>query len=263
MHSYIKILYNPFLIGIIAGFITGNMSLALVTGGLTVLLWGIDRGKNYIIITTILLVIATSNINFEIVFIYFLSLAWLIKNFTKDEKHKNKVFFITALISICLFPLWKYLLGIIPAQVLNEFNIAGQILLIAGIILNLQRGINKKQGKMHFLIYTLLAGLGISGNSFVLPCWLVGCVFIYYLENKQINRELRIPFSDRLYYPALCLLSFLFVYFLIPINIFAMFIIIVLITFIYVRNNDKAVLIETVYLSLLTGLIAGRIGLLH
>jgi len=262
MHSYIEILYNPFLIGIIAGFITGNMSLALVTGGLTVLLWGINRGKNYIIATTILVVIITNNINFEIVFIYFLSLTWLINNIVKDEKHKNQVLFVTAIISICLFPLWKYLLGIIPAQVLNEFNIAGEILLMAAIILNLQRGIKKEQGTMCFLTNTFLAGIGISGSSYVLPCWLVGCVFIYYLENHQGNRKLQISFIDKLYYPVLVLLSFLFVYFLIPINIFALFVIITLITFIYLRQ-DRAVLIETVYLSLLTGLIAGRIGLLN
>src|SRR6056297_2185849 len=126
MYNYKKILYNPFLAGTAVGFLSGNLSLALLTSGLTVLLWGITKAKNYIIITTILLPMITGNINFEIVFIYCISLAWLIMKMFKDEGNKYKAFFITAIISILLFPVWKFILGSIPAQILNEFNIAGE-----------------------------------------------------------------------------------------------------------------------------------------
>ncbi len=258
MYYYKRLLYNPFVPGIIAGYITNNIPLALITTGLTVMLWGRYKGKNFIIVTTILLVVTTGNINFEIIYIFFLSLIWVLNNLFKKSKNKGRIFFSVSFISLLLYPLWKYILGSVPAQLLNEFNIAGELLLLAAILLNLKRGMKAGEERVDYLLYTFLAGISITANIIAIPFILAGLLFIILQEKNDIKTNLK----TEIYYLLLLVLSLVFIIYYLPLNIFMITIIAFLFIYIYLRQ-EGTVLIETVYLSLLTGLIASRIGLLH
>jgi len=258
MSSYKKLIFNPFILGIIIGLAANNLPLALVTVGLTVMLWDRREGKNFIIITTILLIIATGNINFEIIYIFILSLNWVLNNVINNNRDKFIITTFISFLSILLFPLWKYILGLIPAQLLNEFNIAGELLLLGAILLNLKRGIKKEEGRTSYILYTLLAGISITGNVIAIPCIITGLI----LDVYRSNMKLRIILQDEVYYLFLLILSVIFIYVNIPLSIFMVTVCVLLVVYIYLRQ-DKNILIETVYLSLLTGLIAGKIGLLN
>ncbi len=251
---------SPFIIGILIGLISGNLSLALLTTGLTFLIWGFKPGKNFIIISTVLLVIVTGNINFEIIFIYFLTLAWLIKG---SSYNHNYLYIFSALISFLLLPLWNNILGTLPAQFLNEVNIAGEILLLTGLILGVQRGFKlwreeKNEDKtVRFLLYFLLASAGIYGGKWVLLFWIGGIILSYYLERNNLKKGI----PGRITVFLLISQAVVMGYLLVPVNLFIVVILFVLITYLFLRRR-QAITMEIVYFSLLLGIIASRMGLL-
>lgn len=260
------LLGEPFILGLIAGILTGNLSLGLITTGFSILIWGYRSGINFIILSTIILVVITGNINFELIFVYFLTLAYLIKKRKILRFLDQKIsYIIIAFISIISFPLWKLILGFIPVRILNEINISGEILLVTALIYNIKRGVylirkgSQSEEIIRFLIIILMASLGIRGKFIIVPFWILGSILIYYLDirSDKINN---LNLSINLYYFVLVGLIGILLYILLPLNIILIVGIIVLL-FTYL-GQKKIQLLEVVYLSLLLGMIAGRLGLL-
>ncbi len=257
---------NPFVLGGITGLIMGNPSLGLITAGFTVLIWGFRTGMNFITLTTLILVFLTGNINLEIIFLYTLTMAVLVEEDNLFPFLDNKPsYLIVAIFSIVLYPIWKVLLGLIPAEFLNEINIAGIILVITGILLSLVRGRRLIEGKkfeidrlvQHLLIF-VTASLSLNGSWFALPFILVS---IYLDEKKEDLKLFLLPSSPLILNALLFSTTFFAAYLLLPLNL----LIVVAIVFIpayFFWKKEVIPLVELVYLAVILGLLAGRLGVL-
>jgi hypothetical protein len=301
-----KLAFEPFILGMVAGILTGNLSLGLITTGFAILIWGYRSGVNFIILGTVLVVAATGNINFEIIFIYFLTLAYLIEQQKFFSFLEQKfAYIIVGIVSIALFPVWKMVLGFIPARILNEINISGVFLLLTALILNIKRGIclinedDQESKVFRFLLVFIMAALGINGNPLIIPFWVIGIILIYlsrgnygpyklwitlrvnifserqgkkiyllgkgsrrpfYFLDNNFNRIKNINFPFNLIYLILFGLIGLTGYILLPLNI--IFIVGVMLFFYTYWRQRKVPLLGMVYLSVLLGMIGGRLGLL-
>ncbi|MFW6034777.1 MAG: hypothetical protein ACOCRZ_00840 [Halothermotrichaceae bacterium] len=257
-------LINPFIITPLITLLFGNFSLGFITAGFTVLVWGFEIGMLFISITTVLLVLLTGNINFEIIFVYSISLAFLIKKGKLLKQFDRKLlYYIFAVVSISLYPLWSSLLGIIPAGLLNEFNISGQILLIGGLFLTLVRGkiiINRNTDVfklLNFVLVILCAILGVMGNFMLIPVWITGIYLVNVNKQKLCKQVLPLSF----YNSVLFMIITTAVYILLPVNIFISTLLIILFCFLF-WYIEEVPLLEMVYLSVILGIFIGRLGLL-
>ncbi|MFW5976691.1 MAG: hypothetical protein ACOCQS_01965 [Bacillota bacterium] len=255
---------NPFILGILAGFISGNLSLGLITTGFTILIWGFDKFTRYIIIFTTLLVALTGNINFEIIFLYFISIYYFIKNTDIWEEVSRNIISITAgIISLSLFPVFRIILGYIPVQILNEINIAGEILLITGIIINTRRCIRllkyrDSQKFIRFLLIFIMAMMGLAGNWLVILLWVVGLIIINKIKTQQVS----VDFSPFILFVILMITALVSGYLLLPLNLIILSLLIIPGSILYI-NRKKFSLLEMVYLCFILGLIAGRLKILR
>lgn len=260
--------FNYFLLVPIAAVLFGNYSLGIIIVGFTGLIWGLESGALFISLTTTLLVILTGNINMEIIFIYTLTLAYL----NKERRILNCIderlsYIILFIISILLFPLWRQLLGVIPVSLLNELNIAGEVLVIAGLLLFvvrgkvlLQDGVEKKTFLEYFLFF-FCSVLGLMGNFLLIPLWISGR---YFIDRYQEHLHSSIVLNKKrviLFTLTILLLASLTINILLPIGF--IWGLILLLTFVFVFRNIKQVpTVETVYFSMILGIVAGRTGLL-
>jgi hypothetical protein len=248
-----RVFFNPFITGPLTGWLMGNYSLGLITAGLTVLVWGFEPGMNFVVITTIILVALTGNINLEIIFLYSLSLAFIIRESKICSDNRNLFYVIAASVSILLSRYWEYILGCIQVSFLNELNIAGELLLLAGLVLTLYRGRNYEFPESFLIL--IVSVLGISGELLLIPVWLLGIVI---LKHGAVN-----PHVQRI--GSLILLGGILsaAGLLLPLNIFFTAPIILCAFFLIFRRQWKIPLLETVYLSIILGILAGRTGLIN
>jgi hypothetical protein len=258
-----RILQTPFVLAPLTGLILGNYSLGAIIAGLTVLIWGMGSGMNFISLTTIVLVMLTGNISSEIIFIFVISLAFLLREEKLfpflDQKIKYTVF---AFFTVSLYPLWRYFLGSIPASLLNEISIAGQVLLITGILLTVLRGklliesgirISELAG---FILFFLTAISGLTGSYYLIPIWITGNFLLYIIKNKKLFYNL----STTHYKVILYLSGSIAGYLLLPIGFFLSLALVTLFSFLW--NREKLPVLEMVYFSVIIGILAGRLGLL-
>lgn len=257
----------PFITGILAGLLTGNISQGLITAGFAVIIWGRKRGINHIIIGTVFLQALTGNINFELVLLYFLTLAYIIdRNMVLRNFAPEFALTVTTSLSLLLFPFWSFLLSRIPAGFLQEINISGQFLFITALFLAFGRGFSLQQEgassreQVSFLLTFLLAVPGIWGSPGIIPIWILGAVCLKYLEMRRFPAEVSVPV--RPFYVLLILTSLAAGYFQLPFNIIFLGLFTFLLYIVY-RLRRQLPLLEVVYLSVLLGIIAGRTGLLQ
>ncbi len=259
---------NHFFIVPLVAAIFGNISLGIIIAGLTGLVWGLESGALFISLTTTLLVILTGNINMEIIFLFVLTLAYLIREYKIfSYLDSNLSYFILFLVSIVLYPLWRHILGIIPVGMLNEFNIAGEVLIIAGLLLYLlrvkiifQSGVQSKALLKHILFF-FCSVLGLIGNNLLIPIWIAG---IYFIERYQRKTSTTIDFDKKSYllFNSLIIVIVTFAaYLLLPIG-FINGLVVFLIFALILRNIKEVPLVEMVYFSMILGIVAGRMGLL-
>jgi len=262
-----KYINHFILVPLVAGLF-GNLSLGIIIAGLTGLIWGLERGVLLISLTTTLLVILTGNINMEIIFIFVITLVYLKKEYKiLDYTDSNLSYFILFFISIMLYPLLRQVLGIVPVRMLNDFNIAGEVLIIAGLILFLlrinivlQAGVQSKTLLKHILFF-FCSVLGLIGNYLLIPIWIAG---IYLIESYQHKVSSTVDFDKKGY---LLFNSFIIVivtfaaFLLLPIGFISGLVLFLVFVFLF-RNIKELPLVEMVYLSMILGIVAGRMGLL-
>ena len=287
----IDILFNPFIIGIIIGLFSGNLSLGMITTGFTILLWGYDRTASFIIIFTVLLVMLTGNINFELIYLYFISITYFIKQsalfHSSYIKVKKLICYLTiGIISLALFPVWRVLMGIIPVQIFNDINTAGNFLLIAAVFLSIDRfwknflqelNEKKKFGIIEIIIKFILtfglSVLGIKGQQNYIFVWIIGIIILILLENLKypegkisatLSHLSLSLFSENFINTFLGLLiftAFFILYYLITLNIF-LIIILIIISYFFIFKVNQFPYLETIYLLFFIGLLTARIGFL-
>lgn len=272
-----KTLISPFILPVIVGGIMGNFSLGLIVAGLSVLIWGYRSGVLFISITTVSLVLLTGNINVEIIFLFSISLAFLNReNIIFSYLDQRIRYMFLFILSILSFPLWKYLLGLIPAELLNQISISGEILIIAGLFLlafrgklMLNEGVNLKK-LYNILLVFISSVLGLMGSYFLLPVWIGGRYLNYRMEdifNKRRSKLIKINTDNNtgrniLYYLCLFLPVILAGNLLLPVGFFITTAVIIFFTLIFWQQQQIPI-IEMVYFSVLVGMLAGRIGLLR
>ncbi|MFW5787042.1 MAG: hypothetical protein ACOCV3_02130 [Halanaerobiales bacterium] len=131
------ILINPLTAGVIAGYITGNIFFGIYTAFLSFLFLGISIYSSLSTILTVLLVMETANINFELIFINILVIVYILQKINKTV--------LTIIVSVSLYlsvPCWREIFGYIPALILDEINIAGTVILLTGLLFAFKRQIN-------------------------------------------------------------------------------------------------------------------------
>ncbi len=262
-----KILTNPFIIGLASGLLTGNLSLGLITTGFSVLIWGYHKELNFIIPGTVILVILSGNVNFELVFLYFITITYCLKQeILLDWINGNKKYYIAAIVSIALFPVWRLIFSRIPAQVLDEINMSGGILLLTGFILTARRGFKlikkhkyKSNRLLRFLLIIIMAGLGIMADYFVVFVWIIGVYFLNRMSTDQKQDPIFI--SPLLQLIILLILTGFKGFILIPVNMVIIGIFIVLLIYLYLKK--ELISLELVYFSFVISLVVGRLGLLN
>lgn len=260
-----RLLFNPLLLTPVLGLLLGNAQLGLITAGLSVLVWGMEKGIVFINLTTLLLVSLTGNINFEIIFLYVLSLAFLIRESKYFRSFDQRIVYgVIALLAILFYPFWVFLLGIIPANNLNEINIAGEILLITGFLLTLLRA-RKLLGdqvsltrRLDFLLLFMAAILAIEGIFWMVPFWLAGSLLLEHYRAALDRINVIPPLLFRILVLGLVLYGLAN---LLPLNFLITVLIIAFFSFVF-WQQERIPLLEMVYLSFILGILAGRIGLL-
>ncbi|ACL70340.1 hypothetical protein [Halothermothrix orenii] len=261
--KYREYFINPFVVGAVFGIITGNPSLGLVVAGFTALIWGLEPGMNFITLTTILLVILTGNINMELIFLYSLTLAYFIRE-GKVLKilDKKTAYVLLFFISTGCYFLWKFILGLIPVQLLNEINISGEILLTAGLLLSFVRGkelIGDSPRKfLKHILVILTAVIAIKGSWFFVGAWFFGNFILSYL----IYHDIKFQPPPFFLLGVLGLLTLIAIYYLLPLNP------VIILTFLtgsiyFIKKyRERVPIMETVYVAFFLGILAGRMGLL-
>lgn len=259
------ILFNPFILGGLLSAFMGNISLGIVSAAMTLIIWGNKKGNNFITIITIMLVVLTGNINFELIFIFVLSLAYLIK-----EKILPGGYIINGILVVGTYPVWTRVLGLIPVSLLNEINIAGQSLVIAGLLMTLLRGCmltdSRKNviDKGEYLLVLLTAIIGLRGSWLAFPCWFLGSLILYFVNNGDrwtaFLQQFRFP--DWAWRAIIGAATIGAGYYLLPVYLFPFIVLVICIFSLSRWSEEKIPLIELVYLALVMGIIGGRLGLL-
>jgi hypothetical protein len=262
---------NIFILLPLITVVSGNFSLGPVVAGLTGLTWGIGPGSLFIGITTVLLLILTGNINMELIFLYLWSLAYLIQaGYVLGSGKKKTAYFLMAFLSLLMTPVWRLLLGLVPVKLLNELNIAGGLLTIAGLLIFLIRFRlllkSKASNKEIFesLLVLLCSLTGLMGSFLTLPLWLGGTYLINLFTKNQWEFKSFLFQKDRLYFVLSLLVIFMTTYaasLLLPYGIFSALLLFAIL-FLFFRQPGKVPAFELVYFSMILGILASRMGIL-
>lgn len=261
---------GSFILTPIISALLGNLSLGIIIAGLTGLLWGIGPGSLFISITVVILVIFTGNINMELIFIFTLSLAYLIKEkYLFSSVKREYLYLFSFLFSLILIPFWKKILELTPVNVLNELNISGQFLLIAGLIVFIIKGRFLIKGGcefkeyLEFLLIFISSVLALMGSIFSILFWVIGYISlkrIGILQVREIFTQI-LTYRDSLLIVLNLFLAAYAVSVLLPLEFLAGFTVLFLSQFIF-RNIGQLPLIELVYISMVLGMTAVKVGLL-
>ena len=244
-------LRNPVIIALIAGFLSGNYYTALTVAAFVLLYEGITTKGATIAFFTTLLVNMTNNINFEIIFIFVLTVFYLVAKMIKKRD-----IIISSLIVLFSIPIWNIFFVYIPAQILNDFNVAGELLLLTAIIYKVykgQRAVLDKSAKALYLIYLriLLAVVALLSVEFFLYFAPIFIIADYYFSNHFKSDGLT-EAEQKIYFYLFFILAFISINLLLPfeliIYIMAIFIYLFLI---YIKDIAY---IDLLYLSLILGL---------
>jgi hypothetical protein len=171
----------------------------------------------------------------------------------------------------------KNILGYIPAEILNEINISGEIILLSGIILSTRRirtafQENRPEQIFITLLSFLMAVLGIVGGDFVIYFWLVG-LFLLALGEDIFCKVKRYLFLSNFlefvsknkifnYIIFLCL-TLPANYLLLPLNWINLLMGAIILIYFQLRpGNWNKYRWDIIYLALFLGLLASRTGLL-
>jgi len=260
------------LLAPIISALLGNLSLGLITAGLTGLLWGVGPGSLFISITTVILMIFTGNINMEIVFIFTFSLAYLIKGEylfrTIKREYLYGFFFI---FSIVLIPLWKKVLEFTPVNILNELNISGQLLLITGLIIFiikgkflLKTGCQFREYLEHFFVF-VCSVVALQGSIFSIFLWVIAYISLRKIDHLQFGELFGQCLSYRYNSSILIFLNLFFAAYassrLLPLGFVSGFAALFFFQLLF-RNIGQLPLFELVYTAIFLGMAAGKVGLL-
>lgn len=260
--SYKNVLLNPFILASLVAGVFENLSSGLIIAGLTVLIWGYRRGMYFIALTTTILVLLTGNINMEIIFLYSLTLAVLINEGNLLPLFdRNVTFLIFGILSIILFPFWKIVLGLIPAQLLNQFNIAGIILIISGLLINFLRGrkIIAEGGNIYkFIVIYMVSTISLTGSWYAILIVMASMFFIEYQDQYSLKLSNRPSFVLNLLLVVVTVFS---AYFILPGNLLAIVGVMMIPTYFFWKK-EVIPLMELVYMAYILGIVAGKLGLL-
>lgn len=252
---------SPLVLGPIFTFLMGNISLGLITAGITILIWGQREGSNFIVLTTIGLVILTSNINMEIIFLYSISLAFIID---ENCREKQFVFLLACLTSLATFPVWIYILGKLPVHLLNQFNIAGGFILVSALILTYVKGlILIKNASLEeiadYFFLSFVAVFEVMGVYWAIPCWVLGN---YFLNKYTISFQNMLKSRMNSYILSLFFMFFIIftAYIVLPVNGIWLVVLIFLSSVLFYCKSLPV--FELVYISVILGIIFARLGLL-
>ncbi|MFW5981798.1 MAG: hypothetical protein ACOCQO_01175 [Halanaerobiaceae bacterium] len=267
-----KIFFSPFILTPIITAALGNFSLGLILAGLTTLIWGYQKGALFISICSSLILILTGNINMEIVFLLVLTLAYFVREYKLLNKFEEKTaYFILFLLLLLLTPILRVIFGLIPASLLNEINVASSLLILAGLVLFIIRGRIILYGSIkvrdffEYIFCFLSAILALMGSIFTIPLW---TIFVFALKKNSglLEKEIQIEEqSNKAIFTTLSLFLILIAifsaYLIIPMGILSFSIIIIFGAYL-LRNFNQVPLVELVYLSMILGVIAGKVGFL-
>lgn len=249
-------------------WLSGNLSLGLIVVGLTGLIWGFESGAMFISLTTTLLVILTGNINLEIIFLFSVTIAYLNREYIIFKPLDRGIsYFLLLIISILSYPIWRELLGIIPVSLLNELNIAGEVLLVTGLFLFIVRGkvllesSTSKERIFEYILNFICAVLGLMGNFILIPIWIGGSIFL-----DRYRKELSelILFDRKIYLMVsliILIITSIAADILLPIGFITGLLLLIVFAFVF-RNLKQIPLVELIYFSMIVGIVAGRMGLL-
>mgnify|MGYP006287206263 CR=1 FL=1 len=256
---YLNLFKNPVITALIAGYLSGNIYTGITTAGFVLLYQGINlRGAASSFFIT-LIINLTSNINFEIIFIFVISLFCFL-NF----KNEKRTLFINSIIIIISIPIWKLLLGFIPAEILNDFNVAGEVLLLGGIVylvLEGEKAVFRGVSKKTYLIFIrfLLAITCIFGFELFLIFGPVLILLYYYLDNHFAFVSLNNT-KEKIYSMVFFLTGILAFSLLLPLNFVLFFIGILL--YLLLFYIEEISYLKFAYLCLLIGLNFSQFSIL-
>lgn len=251
---------NPFIITPLVALFFGNLSLGLIIAGYSVLIWGIEEGLIFISLTSLMLVLLTGNINLEIIFIFLITVALIIKETsTINSKDNLKRYLYWGIILIAFHPVWRFLLGLIPAGLLNDFNIAGQFVVMAGIAIMLVRvwQSRKLNELLKFFLILVTAILAINGFWFAPISWLLGEVLLYIINSKELTKSRYFVTVKTFFTMVVFLISLL----ILPLNYYIPVIVLPLLFLVSLQQSTPIPMMEVLYFAVIIGLVAGRIGL--
>jgi PTS system mannose-specific IIC component len=166
-------LLHPIIIAPLGGLLLGNLSTGVSVGLILELIWGSNLfdynfGLQYVNLAAILAVILnlTSNnitliINVTLALLISYSLQELISNLYHEFDHSWLIevgYFLFILTLISFTPIWKELLGLIPAQFLDELATAGGLLPALGLGAILAQAVSFKdvQSKSKFIYFLVI-----------------------------------------------------------------------------------------------------------
>ncbi|MFP4016426.1 MAG: hypothetical protein ACLFUI_05290 [Halanaerobiales bacterium] len=252
----------------LVAWLSGNFSLGLIVVGLTGLIWGFESGAMFVSLTTTFLVLLTGNINLEIIFLYAVTIAYLNREYKIFKTlDRGTSYFLLLFISILSYPVWRELLGMIPVSLLNELNIAGEVLLVAGLFLFIVRGKfllenSVQRGRFfEYLLNFVCSVLGLMGIYILIPLWIGGN---YLLDRYSKELAAPIVFTRKLhllFIPIILIITSIAANFLLPIGFVTALFLLLIFVFVF-RNLKQIPLVEMLYFSMILGIVAGRMGLL-
>lgn len=264
---------NIFILLPLIAALSGNPSLGLIVSGLTGLIWGTGSGSLFIGVTTTLLLIFTGNINMELIFLYALTLAYLIESCSIPVWQKRSTVYPSLIFfSLLLTPYWRQILGYIPVSLLNELNVAGGFLVIAGLLIFLLRFhfLLKSGSSREKILESLLAFIcsltGLMGSFLTILLWLD----TRYLINVLVKYEWKFKsflFQREILYLAMTIIIYLVTIYaaniLLPYG-FSTGLLLISIPFLFFRRVKVKELpaLELAYFSMILGILASRAGIL-
>ena len=266
-----------YFLGVLSGLVVGNLSLGIFTASLTVLLIGLNSVGIFITVVTTLLVKLTGNINFELIFILVFTLAHLIKRVDNEKLNNRYLYLITGGLLLILAPVFREIFGFIPAQILNEINISGEIILLSGIFLSVMRiilAIRDKQvdQTLVFLISFIISISGIKGSTVFIYIWFIGLIALTIIKyggflvkfSKNIKKSGASLAQNNIFlYTIFIALTWSGIYLLLPFKEMIFFIGIIVLMYFNLRPESwQKYRLDIVYFSLLLGLLAARTGFL-
>ncbi|NLJ84257.1 MAG: hypothetical protein GX336_05040 [Halanaerobiaceae bacterium] len=271
MRLYREWKINIFILLPLLAALAGSPSLGLVVTGLTGLIWGTGSGSLFIGVTTTLMLIFTGNINMELIFLYTLTLAYLIEGgFIPGLQNRTIVYPLLTFISLLLIPIWKQLLGSIPVSLLNELNVAGSLLVIAGLLIFIFRIrlLLKARGPKEKLLEALLVFIcsltGLMGSILTIPLWLGANYFLRVFTKYEWKFNSLLFQRGRLNFALTVIILLLIVYvlpLLLPYGFFTT-LLLFFIPYLFFRHSRDLPTVELVYFSMILGIVACKTGIL-